>query len=104
MLSLGIGELLDPFTIRPDDARSQIELPLEMEHPVIRNEGYRLGRDKRRDGVTPGQRPTAEGSRHHGSFLVLQRYALRALCIPVTRCNSLDSCSCSARVAWRVAS
>jgi len=69
------GELPDPFTINPEKARTELDLPLELEHEVIRRGDYRrraTGGSKSR-----GSR-SGSGSRHPGSFRVLQRYALRA--------------------------
>jgi predicted acylesterase/phospholipase RssA len=68
------GEFVDPFTIDPSIARQELELPLELEHDVIRMGHYpRLTTTVFTPGVKSG-----EGSRHPGSFRVLQRYALRA--------------------------
>ena len=70
----GGGEFVDPFTIDPSIARQELELPLELEHDVIRTGHYpRLTTSVFTPGVKSG-----EGSRHPGSFRVLQRYALRA--------------------------
>jgi predicted acylesterase/phospholipase RssA len=68
------GELSDPFTIDPKVARQDLDLPLELEHEVIRNGHYLR---KTSAAPTPGVK-TGGGSRHPGSFRVLQRYALRA--------------------------
>jgi hypothetical protein len=68
------GELSDHFVIDPDKARQEAGIPLELEHDVIRCNDYT------RSGVdvsSPGLKKT-DGSRHPGSFRVLQRYALRA--------------------------
>lgn len=68
------GELADPFTIDPLVARKDLDLPLELEHSVIRNGHYHR---RTNAALTPGVK-TGGGSRHPGSFRVLQRYALRA--------------------------
>jgi hypothetical protein len=68
------GELSDHFVIDPDKARQDLGLPLELEDEAIRQSSY----DHSGVGVSsPGLKTTA-GSRHPGSFRVLQRYALRA--------------------------
>jgi hypothetical protein len=68
------GELSDHFVIDPDQARQELGLPLELENEVIQRNTYaRRGVDV----SSPGLR-TTDGSRHPGSFRVLQRYALRA--------------------------
>ena len=68
------GELSDHFVIDPEEARQEIGLPLDLEDEVIRcNEYSRNGVDLKSPGLK-----TTEGSRHPGSFRVLQRYALRA--------------------------
>jgi Patatin-like phospholipase len=68
------GEFADPFTIDPFIARQELDLPLELENDLIRSGQYhRLLTSV----LTPGVK-TEEGSRHPGSFRVLQRYALRA--------------------------
>ncbi|GKY98252.1 hypothetical protein MPSEU_000782900 [Mayamaea pseudoterrestris] len=68
------GELSDHFVIDPQKAREEIGIPLEQEDELIRCNDYA------RSGVdvsSPGLKKT-DGSRHPGSFRVLQRYALRA--------------------------
>ena len=68
------GEYMDPFTIDPFIARQELDLPLDLEHDEIRRGHYhRITTSV----ITPGVK-TEEGSRHPGSFRVLQRYALRA--------------------------
>ena len=62
------GSELDPFTLDPDKARKILNLPLEEENDVVRSSSYQ------RQTSTD----TPPGSRHPGSFRVLQRYALRA--------------------------
>ena len=69
------GELADPFAIDPNTARAELDLPLESEHTTIRNGDYCSSAS---DGSTAKKRTTGRGSRHPGSFRVLQRYALRA--------------------------
>ena len=69
------GEMPDPFTIDPDKAREDLELSLDLEHEMIRTAQYQ--RRKTTVAKTPGSR-SGGGSRHPGSFRVLQRYALRA--------------------------
>ena len=71
----GSGELADTFTVNPDKARKDLGLKLELEHPLIRTSYYE--RKRAAEGSAPGVRVT-EGSRHPGSFRVLQRFALRA--------------------------
>jgi predicted acylesterase/phospholipase RssA len=66
------GELADPFTIDPSIARQELNLPLELEHEVIRNGQY-----QHKTSFGAGTKASG-GSRHPGSFRVLQRYALRA--------------------------
>lgn len=70
----GNGELPDHFTIDPNVARRELGLPLDLEHEVVRSGAYT------RKEVLPGSPgvKTSNGSRHPGSFRVLQRYALRA--------------------------
>lgn len=70
----GGGELADPFTIDPDFAREDLDLPLSLESDVIRSGTYAR---KKSVATSPGSN-TGSGSRHPGSFRVLQRYALRA--------------------------
>jgi len=98
------GELADPFTIGPEKARDELDLPLEWEHELIRRNSY-----VKQKQVRPNSGYKIEGSRHPGtwclllcpslsfselcvicllivplllhlvgSFRVLQRYALRA--------------------------
>jgi predicted patatin/cPLA2 family phospholipase len=64
------GELPDPFIIKPDDARENTGLTIDDESDEIRMNNY-VNKLER----TFGQK---DGSRHPGSFRVLQRYALRA--------------------------
>jgi Patatin-like phospholipase len=71
----GEGELADPFVINPDQARDDLNLPLDIEHDIIKNGQYVR---KVASKGSPGVRVTTSGSRHPGSFRVLQRYALRA--------------------------
>lgn len=68
------GELADPFVINPDRAREDLDIPLGIEHDVVRQGKYNR---KVVSTGAPGVR-TSGGSRHPGSFRVLQRYALRA--------------------------
>lgn len=68
------GEYMDPFTIDPAVARQELDLPLDLEHEEIRRGHYHR---MTTSVITPGVK-TKEGSRHPGSFRVLQRYALRA--------------------------
>jgi len=68
------GEMSDPFTIDPEKARGSLDLPLELEHEVIRRGQYQQQKTK---AASPGSK-SGSGSRHPGSFRVLQRYALRA--------------------------
>jgi predicted acylesterase/phospholipase RssA len=72
----GTGEFPDPFTIDPEIARAELGLPLELEHPIIRNS--KIIRLPRSTENAPGTRSATNASRHPGSFRVLQRYALRA--------------------------
>ena len=55
------GELADPFTIDPDKARLDLELPLELEHELIRRSSY-----ARQKQVRPNSGYKIEGSRHPG--------------------------------------
>jgi len=71
----GSGEMPDHFTIDPAKAREELDLPLQLEHELIQS-----GRYQRREvplAMSPGIK-ISDGSRHPGSFRVLQRYALRA--------------------------
>uniref|UniRef100_A0A7S4AE78 PNPLA domain-containing protein n=1 Tax=Pseudo-nitzschia australis TaxID=44445 RepID=A0A7S4AE78_9STRA len=70
------GELPDPFMIDPDDARKNLDLPLKNEAKIIRMNHY----PKKTDCMqpAPGAGKPDNGSRHPGSFRVLQKYALRA--------------------------
>lgn len=69
------GEQADPFTIDPKVARQDLNLPLELEHELIRRGHYHKKANSA--SAIPGVK-VAGGSRHPGSFRVLQRYALRA--------------------------
>lgn len=69
------NERADPFTIDPDDARERLDLPLALEQNHIRKSRYPR---KQRGSIMPGSEKEGPGSRHPGSFRVLQRYALRA--------------------------
>jgi hypothetical protein len=69
------GEFPDTFTVKPEEARAQLGLPLEVEHALIRNSPYKGA--PLSSSNTPGER-VSDASRHPGSFRVLQRYALRA--------------------------
>lgn len=71
------GEFPDSFTVKPEEARSELGLSLELEHPHIRYSRYK-SRPAASGASSPGARPTTNASRHPGSFRVLQRYALRA--------------------------
>lgn len=71
------GEFPDSFTVKPNEARSALGFPLELEHPHIRYSRYK-SRPTDSGTNSPGTRPTTNASRHPGSFRVLQRYALRA--------------------------
>lgn len=73
----GSGEFPDSFTVDPELARKNLGVPLELEHPCIRDSRYK-SRPRSDDKKSPGVRPTTDASRHPGSFRVLQRYALRA--------------------------
>lgn len=68
------GELGDHFTVDPGRARDELGIPLDWEHDIVRRGKYA---QKEVSVVSPGVR-TSDGSRHPGSFRVLQRYALRA--------------------------
>lgn len=68
------GELADHFTIDPAKAREELGLPLELENELVRRGQYLR---KEVSTGSPGVR-VGDGSRHPGSFRVLQRYALRA--------------------------
>lgn len=70
------GELPDPFTIDPEKARAEMELPLEAENELIRSSPQTATR-RTLDAFAPGF-ASEGGSRHPGSFRVLQKYALRA--------------------------
>lgn len=65
------GEQKDPFVVDPEKARENLELPLSLEHAFIRKGTYAFP-------TTPDKENAVRGSRHPGSFRVLQRYALRA--------------------------
>ena len=55
------GELADPFTIDPEKARIDLDLPLELEHELIQKSSY-----IRRKQVRPNTGYEIEGSRHPG--------------------------------------
>jgi Patatin-like phospholipase len=55
------GELADPFTIDPDKARLKLDLPLDLEHELIRTSSY-----ERQQEVRPSSGYKIEGSRHPG--------------------------------------
>jgi len=70
------GEQPDPFVIRPDDARENLDLSLNDEGKNIRLNTY-----PKKKGIVqpaPGTITPHNGSRHPGSFRALQKYALRA--------------------------
>lgn len=69
------GELPDPFVIKPEEARETIGLAVEYEHERVRSKEY--PKRPAQSGGAPWRRQE-DGSRHPGSFRVLQRYALRA--------------------------
>ena len=69
------GEFPDSFTVKPEEARAELGIPLDLEHPLIRKSPYKNA--PLSSSSTPGKR-VSDGSRHPGSFRVLQRYALRA--------------------------
>jgi hypothetical protein len=66
------GEQKDPFVVDPDKARENLELPISTEHAFIRKGSYKS------PGLNHEEKAEFRGSRHPGSFRVLQRYALRA--------------------------
>jgi len=59
------GELADPFTIDPDKARLDLDLPLESEHELIRKSSY-----YKQKQVRPNAGYKIEGSRHPGGNLL----------------------------------
>lgn len=61
------GELADPFTIDPDKARHDLDLPLELEHVIIRGSSY-----EKQKQVRPNEGYKIEGSRHPGRLFVAQ--------------------------------
>jgi hypothetical protein len=63
------GEQPDPFMIDPDDARENLGLLVQDEAKSIRMNSY----PKKEKSMDP-----SSGSRHPGSFRVLQKHALRA--------------------------
>lgn len=70
------GELPDPFMVNPEDARENLDLPLQDEAKNIRMHDYPKKKDLTQPA--PGTITPDNGSRHPGSFRVLQKYALRA--------------------------
>jgi len=70
------GELPDPFMINPNDARENLGLLLENEPKIIRMNDYPKKKEVLQSA--PGTVTPDNGSRHPGSFRVLQKYALRA--------------------------
>lgn len=69
------GELPDPFVIHPEIARENLDLSLNDEGSNIRLNTY-----PKKKGIVqpaPGTITPVNGSRHPGSFRVLQKYALR---------------------------
>lgn len=56
------GELADPFTIDPEKARDDLDLPLSLEHELIRRNTYTKQRQ-----VRPSSGYKIEGSRHPGT-------------------------------------
>lgn len=60
------GELADPFTIDPDRARLDLDLPLELEHDLIRKGSYVKRKQIRRNSGYE-----VEGSRHPGKHAVV---------------------------------
>ncbi len=69
------GELADPFVIKPKEARETLGRSLESEDNRISSNQYPT--KPIASGGAPWRRQQ-DGSRHPGSFRVLQRYALRA--------------------------
>ena len=69
------GELPDPFLITPEDARENLGIALDSEDERVRSSDYPK---RKRETETAPWRRQQDGSRHPGSFRVLQRYALRA--------------------------
>lgn len=69
------GELPDPFVVKPEEARETLGRSLETEDDRIRSNEYPTKPSNA--GLAPW-RKQQDGSRHPGSFRVLQRYALRA--------------------------
>eukprot|EP00540_Astrosyne_radiata_P001826 CAMPEP_0116848390 /NCGR_PEP_ID=MMETSP0418-20121206/14971_1 /TAXON_ID=1158023 /ORGANISM="Astrosyne radiata, Strain 13vi08-1A" /LENGTH=299 /DNA_ID=CAMNT_0004479957 /DNA_START=18 /DNA_END=917 /DNA_ORIENTATION=- len=68
------GESPDRFTVDPDEARAKLGLSSEFEEKVPKS-----SRHKEYQGIrVVGSQVRSDGSRHPGSFRVLQRIALRA--------------------------
>lgn len=70
------GELPDPFTIRPEEARESLGLTLDLEDEKIRKNDYprKVGDAK----ASPGVKRKDDGSRHPGKNLLL--YMLQRIC------------------------
>ena len=58
------GELPDPFTIDPDEARLSLGLPLDTEHSTLRSNSY--AKRQAPESVSPWKKMQAGGSRHPG--------------------------------------
>jgi hypothetical protein len=65
------GELPDPFTVNPDDARLALGLPLDMEDEKIRSHTYPK-KEAPKSG-SPGVKRQHGASRHPGMFVPLRR-------------------------------
>lgn len=66
------GELPDPFTLDPDQARASLGLSLDKEHPTIRAHTYPNRASKKPN--SPGVKSQTGGSRHPGKIILhLQR-------------------------------
>lgn len=70
------GEQPDPFVVHPNDARENLTLLLDDEAKIIRHNTY--PKKKGIEQPSPGTVTPDNGSRHPGSFRILQKNALRA--------------------------
>ena len=61
------GELPDPFLIRPEEARENLNLPLKLEDDKIKNTNYPRKVNAGKGASSPGIRQI-DGSRHPGKY------------------------------------
>lgn len=72
------GELPDPFTVDPDVARVELDLPVELDGELAKSYTPRRRNIYDDKKYITGTKLSQDASRYPGSFRVLQRHALRA--------------------------